>query len=803
MPKVTALEKQANDGTTGKDHKYSELAPDDYLRNLARIVEVSADSWAERHRARQSITMLRRHRGSSPADLFGSWTARGTWKDSHLFNKLHTTNIFQSLVRGAEASFAQARILLDIQAKQADFAGRATEKIARAVYEILNVEQWDEAAQQKLFYSMALTMNGYVISRFDRTNSDITLPIPEFTEAEITEEGQYVCTQCFETGAYDEDEAMECPHCGGELFELDSPEKIMDFLVTAFSDQPAGKPEICVVSGLQVSVDDRNGQPADIESANWVEWRQLCHKNEIKRIYGYECEGSPQWSYQTRLQQAFKRHYNGEYSPKSDRDKSYYELRTIWWDKVEYEDYCAPKDCRIHNTVIRRGDKFKDIFPDGMVMGVIDGNIVFVEPENKNEHIKSALWLAEGESFYGIGMSAGVGIQTKISHLDTVIMEGESRSIKGSLVYDPLAVNGNDLEGANTNIPLKPDYAMGPKGIGGAVMPLQVEGLSPTSAAFLASQTDTMQRVMGVPDVALGIGDENSKTASGQQLISQNARGILVPAKKSEGRLKEGWLFDQLRLIQKFYGPEAIQQFGQRYGEEWLPEEIDAFLNADLSETITIDVVEGSEMPETRFERQQKLRADIAAGFIQPTPEVMATLARESGLEGMDLGGYDSNKRIAQKRQTFAFETVPQQMPDVYTAFQAAGMLTSDENGVPITDEAGNAMPNPLIQQILTAPEMRIDDLAENHDLQFGFWGDKARQILGSTGDAAVSQYQIAICNAMMTRHKMTAFASQVKDQTLAMATTMPQQVGGRLLEAASEEEEASSQQPEASSGRK
>ena len=774
------------DSTTEKEiPQYSDDPPKQFLQNIAEGVRRQTREQAERYRARLAVTMLTKHRGQTPSDLFGQFNSDGVWLDHPRFAQLRTTNVFQELVRGAEASFTKAKIGLEIQAKQSNFESRSCEKISRSIYEILDSEQWSEAQQQKLFYAMALTLNGYCISRFDRSSNEITMPVPEFESAEFDEDGQYVCGDCFESGEYGE-ETESCPECGSEnISVLDEPQKIMDFLVSAFTDKPAGKPEMIVVSGLQMSVDDRNGVPADIASANWCEWRQLVPKAELKRLYGYEPEGSPDWSYQTMLQQGFKYHRNGEYSPTSEFDKKFYELRTIWLDPVEYEDYVAPKSCKIHDKEIKKGDKFIELYPKGLVMGVVGTTIVFIDAEDKNRHVKSALWLAQGESFYGIGMSAGVGIQQKINQLETIIMEGEARSIKGSLLYDPTAVDGKHLEGANVNIPLRPDFSMQGRNFNEVLHELTVEGLSATSAAYLQSQSDTMQRVMGVPDVSLGIGDENSQTASGQQLIAANALGILVPAKKSEGMLKEGWLRDQLELIREFYPPQAIQRFGQKYGEEWMPEEIDAFLNADLDEAISIDVVDGSEIPETRRGKQEKLRADIANGFIQPSPRVMAQLAFESGYGGLDVLNYDSNHEIAKKRFNFLFETIVESQPDIGDAFAFYESLTMNPDGTPITDEMGNTIPNPVVSQILTAPEMQIHKYAEDQQLQYDFWGEKGRQVIAGSASDSMSRFQAAVCEAMMTAHKQQAFNNQVIDQTLNGVIGMPAQVGGALTQQA------------------
>lgn len=754
--------------------KLSEQGPKEFLLNIAKRVSDEVESVESRTRLQTIVKMCRRHRGSTPSDLFGTWK-NSIWAESPRFGELHGTNIFQSLVRGAEANYYEAQIKLDISSNAGNFQNRATERISRGIYEILNGKHWQPPVEQELFYASILKNNAYIISRFNKAKAAVQLQKPQFSPVGYEQSGMAVCPDCYTSSSYSSGgQDQGCPQCGGQdLSVMNQPTKVQDYNVSGFTDIPAGETETIIADGLDISVDDRHGKPANIESCGWVEWRYPAQKSDLQRMYKLKLESKPKWSYPMRLKMAFKRYQAGDTGPVTEFDKQTYEVRQIWLDLAEYQDYVAPSDWTCGDMTIRQGQRFADIYTNGMVYGVVDQEIPFTDGEDKNRRVKACLWLADPESHYGLGAQAGLSLQRKINILDNMAMEGEARSMKGSIAYVPEAIDGAHLEGNNTNVPLRPDFATDGNPIKNFLMPIEVSGLSQSSLVYLESQMSVMQRVMGVPDVTLGEGDPSSRTAQGQALIDRNATGLIIPAKLSEGAARAGWLWDQLDLIQKFYPAEAVKQFGARYGEEWLDDEVQAFLSANLGKAVTIKAVAGSEVPESRFDKQQKLRGDIANGFIEITPEIRAKLARESGYDGIDPEFYDSNEKLAEKRYNWIKETLMPKMQQLEPAYDTLeGQLTDPKTGMRAEDGMGNKTPNPVIQQILTAPQMQISKQAENHEQQYIYWSTKCRELMGS----AIEQPQvlIGVCEAMMTVHNMALFEAATKKATLGGLTNAP-----------------------------
>ncbi|MBX3288364.1 MAG: hypothetical protein KF855_03370 [Acidobacteria bacterium] len=773
-------------GEERANYKEPSAPLEDFLRGVAKQVKEESEAESVKYRLRSAIKMLALHREATTQDRYGFWQG-DIWSYSPAFEKLRGgVNIFQALIRGAEANFTQATPRLDIKANRSDFRGLATEKVARGLYEILHETQWTEKNQQALFYAMILKMNGFVISRMRPQAGSVTTAIPQFEESEIEIGGRYQCLECYEVGQFDSQAEMACEYCGSEqLLVMDEPEIETLNLMSGITNEPVGMPEIIVADIFDVSMDDSANVSGDMSKCQWVEYRELVHKSELKRLYPHlKCEEKTEWSYATRLKEAFKRCEYGECYPSSERDRDTYELRHIWVSRNKYEDYVAPQTVKIGKFILKRGERLADRCPDNLVMGLAAGQIAFIEPENHAYVIKSAVWLSDGISNYGLGASSGIGLQRKVDYLDNLAVEGEARSLSGSIIYDGQAIDGNRLEGQNLNVPLKQDFQLNGSPIRNFFEEVRVSGLSLQSLGYLQGQMDAMQKVMGVPDVTLGEDTSSDKTASGQQLRSRNAVGLLIPAKKSEAHLMEGWLNDQLHLVQRFMPPDAIQQFASFYGEEWTDDEVQAFLEADMDREIRISYAEGTEVPETRDQKQIKLRQDIAAGFVPMSPAIQAKLIRESGYddEVFDAANYNSNLAIGRKRWDWVKDQVKAN-PELEMGFEFyEAQLTDPVSGMRMVDEMNNPIPNPLAQQFLTAPELQVNKHSEDHAQQGEYWKARQREAVAGLNDT--SKLLVAICDGMITAHIMAAMEMQQKGMMLEHLAMAPAQLTGQMASA-------------------
>lgn len=427
-------------------------------------------------------------------------------------------------------------------------------------------------------------------------------------------------------------------------------------------------------------------------------------------------------------------------------------------------------------VVIKKGENASQKYPNGVLAIAVNDEIAGIYDNNYKRTVKTSVWLADPTSGWGLGAKAGLPIQKKINHLDNINMEGIDRALRGAIIYDSEAISGTSLEGSNTNIPLRSDFSRAGAPITDFFASVNTQGLSQDVMLFLQTQHDTIQKIMGVPDAAIGETNANNVTATGQQLEASKATGLLVPAKKSQAHAMEGWCLDQLCLIQKHYTPERIKtEFGSRFGEDWLDDEIQAFLESDLEKAITVEYVEGSEIPQTRAEKEQKLAMMISSGFVPPTPENISKLVSQSGIDGLDVGGYDTNLKIAQKRWTFIRETYKQNAEGLDLAFQQMEtMMVDPATGQRLTDPMGNVIPNPILLQFLDAPTLQVVDEAEEHPIHETYWKKKTNELSGASQEQ--SRLLIELCRTMILRHQNGAFAQTAKAQTLMGMAQMPMQ---------------------------
>lgn len=758
------------------DKKTSDKSPKEFFLDICKIFDKETNSRESKIRYEIIIQMCRKFRGATPSDLFGFWE-NGVWLDSPKFNKLHGTNVFQSLVRAAEAGYLQSRISLDIKALTNTIESKRIEEIARAIYEYLETE-WTNLERQ-IFFASVLRLNAIAISYFDKTQG-FDIPIPVYVESQSVSGGTAVCVTCGYNESYIDEIPSQCPECGGQMEPFSEPEVTELSVVSGFTSEKSGKPCTIITDALDVTVDDSYGVSSDISKSSWVQYRRLVHKTKLKYLYPHlELNEKPKWSYPTMLKMGFKRYVNGTYYPKEDFEKELYEVKQCWIEPSLYADYVSPVSEKIGNFTIKQGESLVEKFPEGIMFVVVGKEIAEITGENKNRRIKSCVWLSDPSSFYGLGVRAGLQIQKKINQLDNIAMEGEARSMKGSLIYSPHAIDGSKLEGANTNIPLRPEFSTNGVPLNHFIREIEVSGLSQQSLMFLSSQVDTMQRVMGIPDVLLGEGDSRVKTATGQQLVAQRAMGLFIPPKKSEAEMKRGWFRDQLDLIQKYMSPVSLKRYGTMWGESWTEEDLEIFFQVNLDDILNISITNDSEIPETRAEKQAKLRNDIAAGFIPLTPQIQMKLIQQSGYDSLDVGDFYSNDRLAQYRYSKLLSIAANE--EILSQFEIAN--SAMESGqIPSVNEAGQKMANPLVETVLQDKVFRVMDETEQHQQHISFWSAKARKHAAS--DAPEAQFLVAACEEMVVKHKLAAFNVSARESSLAGLSQAPVEAGSAVTSA-------------------
>jgi hypothetical protein len=190
-----------------------------------------------------------------------------------------------------------------------------------------------------------------------------------------------------------------------------------------------------------------------------------------------------------------------------------------------------------------------------------------------------------------------------------------------------------------------------------------------------------------------------------------------------------GWFRQQCKIAQSTWPPERYDYLRTRLGEEWLPEDIKAFLNADLDRDLEIDYVEGSEIPISMVEREVKLDNVIMKLGAIP-PDVMQTLPKELISQYLQTAGidYDISNVEAQERLCMArMKTIEQGMA------QTEGME-----------------PQLRVQMILGHPQLQVLP-DENAESAIEFYVD--RQIAAMAREMP-DQVYITILTEMITRHR-------------------------------------------------
>lgn len=766
---------------TGQPAEPSKLPLDKYLLSLKKNLTDTYKDQAET-RINNIVTSCRRYRGSSPSDLFGFFSGRG-WATHKAHFELHSTNQFQSLITGASVSYLSAKIQLDVTATSQDPRSRSIEKISKGIYKTIDTRDWNEISEKQMFFGGVLQLNYIIESRFNKDCDDEKLKIPKFSQVPMTTGGQYVCKnyQCNQNGPMsDIEQNGACPQCQSPVEVLSPPVTQPVDVHTGYDEIPAGATEMEVSGGWYWEVDPGNTECSNIKKARWVKKYQIVHVDELKRKYPHlKCEARTPFSYAMKWILAFERGKDNALGIEGKEDLEKREVQKFWFDKDMVEGYISPSFYQVGNFQIQPGQKLTDVCPDGLVTAFTGEEICYIDNEDKRNTLTAGCWKDDPTSFTGLGVLSAIPIQKKINRLENILWEGLTRSMFGSVIYNPEAFENGKLEGNNRNIALKKGWPQN-QPIDYYFRELNISGFSPQVQEYLQLQFDLMQKIMGVPDAAIGEADTSNTTYGGQQLLANRATGLVIPAKKSQAKAKEDWLLQQLQLVQKYYAPERIVKMGGRFGEAWTEEDIQAFMSADLCNEIIIEYKEGSEVPQTRAEQEQKLGALYGLGVFQegnPTkPEILKELVDLSGVNvSIDFNGYDSNNKLAERRYEIMKEAIDSNpnADQIFMQMQAAAG---------INPQTGQPNPNPFIGQILANPTMQVGPDSENHQQMIDFW---SRQMRNEKANIKTSVAFVAGMQSMIWAHQNAATQAGMTQNAIAGVSQLPSTLGAKAVESA------------------
>lgn len=735
-------------------------------RNLTRAKR------GEETRACVSVAMSRRYRGDSVSDRFGKFSPSGTlrWLDDRISEAaadalatLHFLPVVEPAVSANLAAMCTAKVRLSNEAagKLPQAAGIAG--VAEGVARLLDghEDHWSENLESRVALLAQIGFGYFIRSRHNpRKRGEKTKQI-DWGEEMLPRPGKYACGSCTSGGPFLGEVTPDpggsgmlvtaCPECNEVAEVLEEPGEEPMTVPTGERMENCGDSETSVHPDTEFRIDEGRTQGGNLRAARWFERHYLMTLDEIEQENpGFDPGAPEEWSFTLKWQYALESGTD-EHVENFDPECDTFEVRDICLLPDDYASYVVPAGGGfvLRNTAgqpvigaegepvfqIGEGERLIERFPDGFRYRLCGTKLMPGTPEDAGikEYDFRSEWAYGGfrpdpHSFWMRPLTAVLNLQDDITTLYTIDISHRERFSRRNVVYDDFAFdpeawdydevrtkegfsleNGDDIR-HHVHVLEEPQLRQA------------MEGLQ-----FLFS---IAPQVGSPPPAASGAPDPTEDTYRGQLLKRQAALGILAPSQQSKAQAKVQWFKQQLKLAQS-WPEDRFAYLKSRFGEEWREQDIEAFKEADLDKVLIVSYVEGSEVPTTLVEREQKMGAFLMQLFeaipaLQQAgefgPDLRHLISQYADLAGIDydIGDAEADERLAQARYDIIREALPEAVSpeDVFVM-----------------------MEHPVLHPLRF----------ENHASHIEFWQDRARALLC---EEKPNLPLVALCEEMVTRHE-------------------------------------------------
>lgn len=752
---------------------------EDFLRQKAerneRRTKASADA-----RACEGVALTRRFRGTSASDRFGYFSPdphSNQWlgdhrEDTEALANLKFLYVARQAIRANTSAMVTAAVQVTAEAAVKDPVAQAVAAVASGVYQFLDghEDHWSEMLEARLASLVQTSHGAFLRSRHNPAKKGETVTEKVYSEEEMPVEGEYACGNCSAGGplfgevARDEASGLAttaCPECGQTAEVVSEPGAGAVPVPTGERKYNAGDSETEVYTSYQCRVDERRTQGGNLRAARWFEYRELVDRDELEAENPGCDVGSPaEWSFPMKWQHALESctvEYLQGVSKYEDLD--IFERRNICLRPEDYQTYRVPagggfvlRDAEGQVFFeIRDGERPIDKFPEGFRFRMTGDTILPGTPEDPgvapydfNDEWTYTGWQTDGLSFWMPPPSELVSLNDDFSTLYTLDFQHRERASQTTVAFDRMAFDADDFE--QELAPTKEGYALPPNDSLDRHFSVIPVPQMRTAMEGLQLLFDMAPMVGQPPPVASGAPDPTDETYGGQRLKRQAALGLLAPSQQSKAKAKVAWFKQQLKIAQTTWPAERFEYLRSRFGEEWKEQDIQAFLDADLDRVLKLGYAEGSEVPTTLVEREQRMGAFLMQ-LIQALPvladpsnpyaaDVRRLLAKYADMAGVDydLGDSEGDERLAKAR---------------YDEIRR-GLAELGGQGFP---------PEELTVLVLSHPRLAVTP-KEDHEAHVEFWSDRQRALLA---DEEPDYMLAALCQEMINLHDAALAAPMVE----------------------------------------
>jgi hypothetical protein len=260
---------------------------------------------------------------------------------------------------------------------------------------------------------------------------------------------------------------------------------------------------------------------------------------------------------------------------------------------------------------------------------------------------------------------------------------------------------------------------------------------------------------------------EDQETLGGRKMALNQSLSLMTPTQQAKALALVENTYIWLELWQKNAPDEAYTLIKGTYEEEWKPQDIEAFKALDIRRELAVTVVEGTDIPRTQREMEDRFLMAVNFGlFVEPNMlplQIRAHIIKAVlGLD-FDIGNYQAYQRLAHRR----YEVLTQEMSALEP--NEAFTIVPDATGFPI-----RSLRPEIIASIMQDPRTMPRDTDE-HLVFIEFYTDRLN---GLAGAKQPDEVMIAACEQMISAHRAYSAAKAVQANAvanIAASTGQPQ----------------------------
>jgi hypothetical protein len=323
------------------------------------------------------------------------------------------------------------------------------------------------------------------------------------------------------------------------------------------------------------------------------------------------------------------------------------------------------------------GTSLAEMFPKGLYIAKVEGveGVVEVRDECHSDYWVGQVYMPKAMSALGTGIEDMIEGNRQYNLIMSLIYTQLRTSASPGVLYEesllPNGVSsylGNPLK----NIPVRTMGLPEQRSLRDAVFQMQSNPPSPALFNYAQQLNNYEQLASRITDFSGGLPGVNNETATGAQIASANAQSLMAPQLALKAEMDRLGADVILKLFKEHCFDERYLSISGQRGKQngvWLAA-------ADLGTDIMTEVVPESFLPQTSFERRERLKGflmDVGGplGVKQMQAEMPEFLEQLTETYDVDLGGEDysvaaevSKQRIDQMTQALPMlQVMMQGMP--------------------------------------------------------------------------------------------------------------------------------------------